>query len=118
MWRGSFGRDMPEVTTITRIEVTAQPRTKAGSSTKEVSWDLVRANRVIVDLATGNWAYGEQISPYEEPKAKTTSEQIQEDIITFMGDKNTLIGDRNQVEWLTDQLCQIVVDNFAFAKQS
>lgn len=66
LWRGGFGRDVPRLATVKRIEVTPGKRQKyGGREVQWVEWKTVNANRVVVDLDNGHWAYGEQIMPKE-----------------------------------------------------
>ena len=65
MWRGSFNQDEPKVATVETIEVTKQPNEKEGDSVDEVSWDMVKQNRVVVVLDNNKWAYSNQIRPIE-----------------------------------------------------
>lgn len=62
LWRGGFGSDPAKVATIESIEVTNGG--KYGDQVDEVDWSKVKGRNVVVDLAEGNWAYGEQIRPY------------------------------------------------------
>ena len=62
-WRGGFGMDPARPARVVGITVTEEPRSKYGATAQEAPWSLVRANRVLFDLDTGNWAYGEQIQP-------------------------------------------------------
>ena len=65
-WRGGWGSEPPEPAKILRMEITQYPREKYGNDATEVSWELVKANRVCFDLDNGHWAYSDQITPYEE----------------------------------------------------
>ena len=62
-WRGGFGMDPARPAVVTGMEITEEPRSKYGYEVQEAPWDLVRANRVLFTLDTGNWAYAEQIRP-------------------------------------------------------
>lgn len=64
-WRGHFGIAEPQRVRVEELEVTERPRTKYGESVESASWELVRANRVLFTLSTGNWAYGEQVMPVD-----------------------------------------------------
>lgn len=61
-WRGCFGSDPAKDAEVKEIIITEQPRTKYGKNVDSVDWELVKENRVLVDLTNGFWAYGEQIS--------------------------------------------------------
>ena len=65
-WRGSWGMEPIEVTTIDHMEVTCYPREKYGDDASEVSWGTVKENRVVVGLTNGHWAYSTQIAPVGE----------------------------------------------------
>jgi hypothetical protein len=67
LWRGSWGTDAPRLATVLRIESTHTTRTKHGRQAHHLDWDRVRAGYAVVDLDTGNWAYGDQISPLDRP---------------------------------------------------
>jgi len=67
MWRGGFGFDTPEVATVTGLSVTTTERSKYGRDVKRTSWDKVYANKCVVSLDKGNWAYGEQIKKHITP---------------------------------------------------
>ena len=60
-WRGCFGADPARPAVVTAMEVTDGPREKDGCEVDAASWSLVRENRVIFILDTGNWAYSDQI---------------------------------------------------------
>ena len=60
-WRGAFGSDPERIVTVVGLEVTDDPREKYGQEVEEASWALVRRNRVVFSLDTGNWAYSDQI---------------------------------------------------------
>lgn len=62
-WRHGWGSGPLSSAVVESIDVTDYPREKYGDSRKQAGWDLVKANRVVVSLDTGNWAYGSQISP-------------------------------------------------------
>jgi hypothetical protein len=62
-WKGSFGMAAPQIVRVQGMEITEYPRTKEGDPVDEVSWDIVKENRVIFDLDNGHWAYSEQITP-------------------------------------------------------
>lgn len=61
MWRGGFGMDPPKPAKVLAIERTRQRRTKYGWNVDEIDW--ADKDYALVTLDTGNWAYGEQISP-------------------------------------------------------
>ena len=61
VWRGGFGYDTPAIVEVVGLEVTDYPRSKYGREVKEVDWELVKKNKVLFTLDTGNWAYSEQI---------------------------------------------------------
>lgn len=63
MWRGNFGTSVPAVARVVALEVTAEPREKYGEPASSAPWALVFANRVVVTLDNGTWAYGEQLRP-------------------------------------------------------
>jgi hypothetical protein len=75
MWKGSFGRNDASPATITRMELTQLPRTKYGIEVNEIPWDMVRANRVVVVLDNGHWAYGEQIFECTKEELEEIQEQ-------------------------------------------
>ena len=59
-WRAGFGTGPSVETTVTGIELVA-PDEKHGARVNSLPWIDVVGRRVVVDLATGHWAYGEQI---------------------------------------------------------
>jgi len=61
IWRGGFGGEAPRVVTVTGLDITEYPREKYGESVEKADWELVKDNRVLFSLDTGNWAYSEQI---------------------------------------------------------
>ena len=68
-WRHSWGTAPVQNAFIQRMEVTDYPRSKCGDDVNEVSWDIVKQNRVIFTLSSGHWAYASQIAPLgEDPK--------------------------------------------------
>jgi hypothetical protein len=60
MWRGGFGNDAPKEAVVESIEL-CKAGEKYGNSVDEVSWN--KKDRIVVDLDSGHWAYGRQISP-------------------------------------------------------
>ena len=63
MWRPGFGHEEPMPAKITGIELIARGE-KYGQPVESVDWAIV--NSVVVDLDTGHWAYGHQISRMEK----------------------------------------------------
>lgn len=63
VWRGSFGTAAPVNAVVVSMEITHEPRAKAGIPTAQAFWKDVRDNRVLFTLDNGKWAYGEQITP-------------------------------------------------------
>lgn len=62
LWRGAWGSEPAKLVTVEGLDVTDYPHEKYGVEVDEVCWDLVRQNRVVFSLDTGNWAYSSQIS--------------------------------------------------------
>lgn len=60
MWRGGFGADSPRPAEVRRIEL-IDGHPDDGQPVDEVPWSEVRGRCVVVDLSTGQWAYGYQI---------------------------------------------------------
>ena len=65
MWSAGFSLFTDEAAVVVSLELTESPRTKTGRDVQEVSWDMVRANRVLFGLSNGSWAYSEQITKIE-----------------------------------------------------
>lgn len=63
LWRGAFGRDAAREAVVEAIEHTANPHEKDGDDVDSIDWETVRADRAIVTLDNGHWAYGIQIYP-------------------------------------------------------
>ena len=61
-WRGGFGNDPAKVAIIEGIEINCKGG-KEGEDVDEVEWNKVSRENVVVNLSTGCWAYGNQISP-------------------------------------------------------
>ena len=59
LWKGGWGRDAEKEAVVERIEVNCV--SKSGAEVEEVNWSEVNDRSVVVDLNTGNWAYGENI---------------------------------------------------------
>jgi hypothetical protein len=59
MWRPGFGHDDARLAKVTGIELIAKGE-KYGQPVESVDWAIVHS--VVVDLDTGHWAYGHQIS--------------------------------------------------------
>ena len=68
MWRGSWGRDPAEETTVERIEKTTEPHCKEGTEVECISFD-VRDCSVMV-LTNGHWCYGDQIVEVLDDKSE------------------------------------------------
>jgi hypothetical protein len=47
------------------MELTRRPREKDGEFRESVSWEEVRANRVLFSLADGHWCYSDQVCKSE-----------------------------------------------------
>jgi len=62
-WRGAWGSESIRKVTIESLEVTEYPREKYGDEVSEVSWQVIKENRCVVGIDSGNWAYGSQIAP-------------------------------------------------------
>jgi hypothetical protein len=60
-WRACFGSGPAAETTVTGIELVA-PDEKHGTHVDSLPWADVVGRRVVVDLASGCWAYGEQLT--------------------------------------------------------
>lgn len=60
MWRGGFGAHAPLPARVIGIEKTDLPNQKEGSSVESIAWKDIACS--VIDLDTGNWAYGDQIS--------------------------------------------------------
>ena len=60
MWRGGFGAHAPLPAKVIGIEKTDLPNQKEGFSVKSIAWKDINCS--VIDLDTGNWAYGDQIS--------------------------------------------------------
>ena len=68
-WRHAWGTAPVQDIFVKDMEVTDYPRMKNGNPVSEVSWDLVKQNRVIFTLSCNLWAYASQIAPVgEDPK--------------------------------------------------
>lgn len=61
-WRGAWGTEPAEEAKVSDMWITKNPREKYGKQVQDASWDMVKQNRVVVDLENGHWAYGEQLS--------------------------------------------------------
>lgn len=62
MWRGGFGSFAPVPAVVESIEQTTERRSKyGGKQVTEAAW--ANKDYLLVDLANGHWAYGEQLSP-------------------------------------------------------
>lgn len=59
-WRGGWGSDAPKDAIVENIDVKCNG-TKNGVSVDSVEWDEVTRENVVVTLANGHWAYGNQI---------------------------------------------------------
>ena len=64
MWRGCFGMDAAKPVKVTHMEITPRPREKYGTEVRAAFWS--QKDYLVVTLDTGNWAYGEQLSPIPE----------------------------------------------------
>lgn len=60
MWRGGFGANALLPARVVGIERTELPNQKYGSSVELIAWKDIACS--VIDLDTGNWAYGDQIS--------------------------------------------------------
>jgi hypothetical protein len=65
VYKGCFGMFPPTTVTVTGMELTRRPREKDGEHRESVSWEEVRANRVIFSLEDGHWCYSDQICKEE-----------------------------------------------------
>ena len=66
-WRGAWGTHTPQKATITEIEVVENVGDKYGTPVETVSYEMVRARKVIFSLISeegkGKWAYPENVAP-------------------------------------------------------
>ena len=62
-WRHCWGSSPVTDVYVKSLEVTTYPRHKHGATVDAVLWDVVKQNRVIFTLSSGNWAYASQIAP-------------------------------------------------------
>ena len=62
-WRGAWGTEDVIDVYVRGLSVTELPRSKYGDHVSSVPWELIKQNRVVVSLSTGNWAYANQIAP-------------------------------------------------------
>ena len=60
LYRPSFGWGTPVEVVVKGLEITDYPREKYGETVKAVDIATVKANRVLMTLDNGHWAYGEQ----------------------------------------------------------
>lgn len=60
IWRGSWGRDIPQEAIVDCIEVNCE--VGYGIEVNSVHWSNVNDRSVVVDLNNGHWAYGFQLS--------------------------------------------------------
>jgi len=63
-WRGCWGSDKSRNVVVEEIDVRCRGG-KDGDSVQSVPWELVTRENVVVGLANGNWAYGNQINRLE-----------------------------------------------------
>ena len=61
LWRGDFGTAPAKPAKIVAMQICEMRRSKYGVEAESARWD--QKDYVVVDLDTGNWAYGEQLSP-------------------------------------------------------
>ena len=61
IWKGGFGSDAPKETIVQGIEVCHEGN-KYGKPVDKVEWSKVNSRKIVVDLASGNWAYGTQLT--------------------------------------------------------
>lgn len=82
----AFGMDNPILTQIDGLTVTESPREKYGSDFKEVSWDLIKENRVVFDLHNKYWAYSEQVCIEESKLANVLMKETPlKDLPMYLG---------------------------------
>ena len=63
LWAGGWGSEPSRLVRVTGIQLNDANGSKNGQATDSVSWHLVEERRVIVDIDTGNWAWGFQVKP-------------------------------------------------------
>ena len=79
IYRPVWGTAPPVKVTVEQMGITEgerekhSPKNKGMDDVPEVSWDLVRANRVIFDLSNGKWAYSEAVDVEASLKLKGSS---------------------------------------------
>lgn len=59
-WRGAWGTHPAEDAKITDMQLVPAGE-KYGKDIKSASWETVKANKVVVSLDNGHWAYGHQL---------------------------------------------------------
>lgn len=65
-WCGNFGTAPARPAIVTEIELCQRERDKYGTPVNEIYTTL--KNFCVFSLDTGNWAYGSQIEPIEQPQ--------------------------------------------------
>jgi len=65
IWKGSWGQDSPLEAKVASIEETVGKHQKNGESVSQTKWSRIKADRAVVDLDNGHWAYGNQLQPIE-----------------------------------------------------
>ena len=61
LWRGAWGNEPAKEAKVKSIELCERRGEKEGKSVLVAKW--ADAERLVVDLDCGHWAYGYQISP-------------------------------------------------------
>ena len=61
LYRPAWGMFDPTAVKVTAMETTEFPRQKYGAPATEVSYGMIRQNRVLFTLDNGHWCYAQQV---------------------------------------------------------
>ena len=64
VYRPAFGSEPPTVKTVEGLTLTRGSRSKYGEQTESVTWEQIKANRVLFSLG-GHWCYSDQVCKEE-----------------------------------------------------
>jgi len=68
-WRGAWGTEPAKKAKVTDMQLVPAGE-KYGKDVKSAKWTTVEADKIVVNLDNGHWAYGYQLKQVEQKKKK------------------------------------------------
>lgn len=92
VYRPSFGSGAPTVARVVCMELTQCAREKQGTDVKEVRWEFVDQNLVVLSLDNGYWTYSDQVLVEKSLRAKELEAMDPKELPLYIGEDTALDG--------------------------